>query len=101
MKMKEDIFWGERNPQEAEALKYLVEAEARLGKAILDDSIELYSKALEFSEKVSEYFPRCAIAIYFTAVAHLKALEDRDYAQEKYELIQSIKSEEANRLSKN
>lgn len=63
MKMKEDIWLGERDPQEAEALKCLVEAEACLGKAMLNDSTELYSKALEFSEKMLECFPRCVIAI--------------------------------------
>ena len=49
--MDEDICLGERNPQEAEALKCLVEAEACLGKAMLNDSIELYTKALEFSRR--------------------------------------------------
>ena len=97
--MDEDIFWGDRNPQEAEALICLVEAEFYLSKAILDDSTDLYSKALEFSEKVIEYLPSSAIAHFISAFARLRALGDRDYAQQKYELLQSFQSEEANELA--
>jgi hypothetical protein len=99
MKMKEDICLGERDPQEAEALICLLEAEIYLGKAMLNDSTELYSKALEFSEKVLECFPRCAIAHYFAAVAYLKVKGDKNYAKQKLDLPQSIKSNDADTLA--
>ena len=91
--------FGARNPQETEALIYLVEAEFYLGKAILDDSFELYSKALELSEKAIEYLPRSSIAHFISAFACLRALGDRNYAQQKYELLRSFESEEANELA--
>ncbi len=100
MKMDEDICWGERNHQETEALKCLVDAEACLGKAMVDGSVELYSKALKFSEMVIEYFPRCALAHYFAAFAHLKTEGDQKLAKQKIELLQSIQTEEANALAK-
>jgi hypothetical protein len=98
-KMDEDIFWGERNPQETEALKSLVDAEACLGEAIVSGSIELYSDALEFSEKVIECFPQCALAHYFAGFAFLRAKGDENFARQKYELLQSFNSEEANTLA--
>jgi hypothetical protein len=76
-----------------------VDAEACLGEAMLNGSIDLYSKALEFSEKVLEYFPKCAIAHYFVAFADLKVTGDQNYARQKYELLQSFNSEEANTLA--
>ena len=99
--MKEDICWGERIPQEAEALIYLVEAEVYLGKAMLDNSIELYLKAFEFSEKVIEYLPRSAIAHFISGFAQLKAKGDKNYAEQKYELLRSFQSEDANDLAQN
>jgi tetratricopeptide (TPR) repeat protein len=99
LKMHIDNSLRERDPQENEALRCLVDAEAYLGKAMLNGSIELYSKALEFSKKVIEYFPECAIAHYFAAIAHLKAKEDKDYAKQKYELLLSFKSEEVKSLA--
>lgn len=97
--MKVDISWEERDAQEAEALRCLVEAEAYLGIAILDDSIELYSKALEFSEKAIEYLPRSAIAHFISAFAQIKAKGDKNYAEQKYELLRSFQSEDANDLA--
>ena len=98
--MDEDIFWGERNPKETEALICLVDAEACLGKAMLNGSVELYEKALKLSEKVIEYFPQCAIAHYFTGYAHLKAKGDKNYAEQKCQLLLSHKSKDANILAK-
>jgi hypothetical protein len=97
--MGKDTLWGERNLQEAEALKCLVEAEACLGKAMLNNSTELFSKALEFSEKVPECFPRCVIAYYFAAVAHLRVKGDKDYAKHNCDVLQSIKSDDADTLA--
>jgi hypothetical protein len=97
--MDEDVFWGERNPQETEALKSLVDAEACLGEAMVSGAIELYSDALEFSEKVIECFPQCALAHYFAGFAWFKAKGDKDYARKKCEILQSIESEEANTLA--
>jgi tetratricopeptide (TPR) repeat protein len=94
-----DNPWEERDPQETEALRCLVDAEAYLEKAMLNGSIELYSKALEFSKKVIEYFPECAIAHYIAAFAHLKAKGDKDYAKQRYELLLSFKSEEVKSLA--
>jgi tetratricopeptide (TPR) repeat protein len=94
-----DNPWEERDPQETEALRCLVDAEAYLGKAMLNGSIELYSKALEFSKKVIEYFPECAIAHYIAAFAHLKAKGGKDYAKQRYELLLSFKSEEVKSLA--
>lgn len=88
-----------RDAQEAEALKCLVEAEACLGKAMLNNSTELYLKALEFSEKVLKCFPRCAIAHYFAAVAHLKVKGDKNYAKHKCDVLQSIKTDDADTLT--
>jgi tetratricopeptide (TPR) repeat protein len=94
-----DNPWEERDPQETEALRCLVDAEAYLEKAMLNGSIELYSKALEFSKKVIEYFPECAIAHYIAAFAHLKAKGGKDYAKQRYELLLSFKSEEVKSLA--
>jgi tetratricopeptide (TPR) repeat protein len=91
-----DNPWEERDPQETEALRCLVDAEAYLGEAMLNGSIELYSRALEFSEKVIEYFPECATAHYFAAFACLKAKGDKNYAKQTYETLQSFRYEEAN-----
>ncbi len=100
MKVDEDIFLGERNPQETEALKCLVDAEACLGMAMVNDSIELYYKALEFSEEVIIYFPDCAIAHYFAGIACLKCKGDQNYARQECELLQSFKSDDADALAK-
>jgi len=98
--MDAEISWGERDPQETEALRCLVDAEAYMGAAMLNGSIELYSNSLDLLEKVIEYFPQCAIAHYLAAIAQLKAKGDKDYARQKYELLHSLKSEEANAFSK-
>jgi hypothetical protein len=98
--MGEDISWGERDPQDAEALRCLVDAEAYFRQAMLKGSIKLYSRALEYSEKVIQYFPWSVIAHYISAVAHLKGLGDKNYAKQKYKLLQTFKSEEANNLAK-
>ncbi len=66
---------------------------------MFNDSTELYSKALEFSKKIIEYFPRSAIAHFISAFARLRALGDKDYAKRKYELLRSFESEEANELA--
>jgi hypothetical protein len=92
--------WEERDPQEAEALKCLVDAEACLGRAMTNGSIEVYTKALEFSEKTIECLPQCALAHYIAAVAQLKIKGDKNYAKQKCKLLRSINSEMANTLAR-
>jgi hypothetical protein len=89
---------GGRDPQEAEGLKYLVDAEACLGEALLNGSIELYTRALEFSERAIECLSQCATAHYFAALAQLRIKGDKNYAEQKCELLQSFNSEMANTL---
>ncbi len=67
---------------------------------MVNGSIDLYKSALEFSEKVIEYFPRCATAHYFAGFACLKCKGDQNYTRQKYKLIQSLSSEEADILAK-
>ena len=93
--MREDISWGERDPHEAEALRCLVEAEAYCRQARLKGSSKLYSKALEYADQVIDSFPWSVIGHYISAMAHLKALGDKKYAQQTYELLQTFKSDEA------
>lgn len=100
MDMDIDNLWGERDPQETEALRCLVDAEAYLGMAILNDFNKAYLKALQLSERVIQHFPRCATAHYFAGLAHLKATGDKNFAKQKYELLTSLESEEANILAK-
>ena len=97
--MKVDIFLGERDPQEAEALRCLAEAVAYFGKALLNGSIKLYSEASEFSEKVIQFLPWSATAHFISAFACLKALGDKNYSKQKYKLLQSFRSEAANELA--
>ena len=99
--MREDISWGERDPHEAEALRCLVEAEAYCRQARLKGSSKLYSKALAYADQVIASFPWSVIGHYISAVAHLKVLGDKQYAQQTYELLQTFKSEAANNLAKN
>jgi len=97
--MPGDIFWGERDPQEGEALRCLAEAEAYFGMALLNGSITLYSKALAFSEKVIQYLPWSITAHFISAFACFKALGDKNYAKQKYKLLHSLKSEAAKELA--
>ena len=97
--MEMDISWGERDPQEAEALRCLVDADAYLGKAMQNGSIEFYSRASEFSEKVIQYLPWSATAHFISAFARLRALRDKNYAKQKYKLLRSLKSKSANELA--
>ena len=95
----EDISWGERDPQDAEALRCLIDAEAYFRQAMLKGSIELYSKASEFSEKVIQCFTWSATAHFISAFARLRALGDKKYAKQKYKLLRSFKSEVVNELA--
>jgi hypothetical protein len=99
--MEGSISWGERDPHEAEALRFLVEAEAYGRQARLTGSKTFYAKALEYADKVIAYFPWSVIGHYLSAVAHLQALGDKNYATHQYQLLQTFKSEEANHLAKN
>ena len=76
-----------------------MDAEAYFRQAMLKDSKKLYSRALTSSEKVIQYFPWSIIAHYISAVAHLKGLGDKNYAKQKYKLLQTFKSEVANNLA--
>jgi hypothetical protein len=94
--MAAEITPGERDPQEAEALKCLAEAEAYLHHARLNDSKNLYARALEYAERVLQYLPWSVFAHYICAVAHFRGSDDRDYANQKYRLLLTVESEEAN-----
>ena len=61
--------------------------------------MELYLRALECSEKVIEYFPRCATAHYSVGFARLKIKGDQIFAKHKIDLLQSFKSDDADALA--
>jgi len=98
--MEDDISWGERDPHEADALRSLVDADAYLQQARLKGSKELYFRAFKYAEKVIHSFPWSGIAHYIAAVSHFRASRDKNYAQQKYHLLLTFKSKEANTLAK-
>jgi hypothetical protein len=97
--MQADISPRERDSQEAKALRHLVDAEAYLQQAMLKDSKKLYLHAIKYAEKVIRDLPWSLFAHYIAAVAHLRGLNDTNYAEQKYQFLLTIKSEEANNLA--
>jgi len=83
-------------------LRPLIFSQAKecLNHAIIEDSVSLYTEALQLAEQALRHDPRDPEMHYVLAIEKLKAWGDRDYAWSRHRLLMGFGSEEALEFAK-
>jgi hypothetical protein len=83
-------------------LRLLVFSQAKecLTRAISEDSLSLYSEALQLAEQALRHDPRDPEMHFILGIAKLRAWGDRDYAWSKQRLLMGLGTQEAMEFAK-